>query len=452
MNRRTFVHRALAAGALAAPGFHLRAADKAGRKYRTALVGAGWWGGNVVGEAMASGQCEIVGICDVDQRQLDPTAEKITKLSGDQPRKHRDYRELLAQEKPEIVIVSTPDHWHALCTIAAVKAGAHVYVDKPTAHTIGESQAMVKAVRANNRVVQVGTHRRTSPHMIHARDFIRSGKAGTIGMIRCHFNAGGSGPETPLPTQPVPPELDWDLWCGPAPLRPFNGGDPRRPDLGAGTRGIHPRGHRQYLDYANGSLGDIGVHWFDQVLWITGEKSPRRVHSTGGRPIRGQPVLTPNEQTSDAPDHQVVHYAFEQFTMTWESRLFGGNDSEKGDVAAANFYGTKGTLHLGFRGGWTFYPTDGSAPQHEDAKLNDPDGQNIRELWADFLDAIKTGRRPICDIEEGHRSTNCSLLGMLSHKLGRSIEWDGVKEVVVGDAAANKLLRREYRQGWEYPG
>jgi predicted dehydrogenase len=451
MNRRTFLQSTFAAGALSSLPFHIRAADKAGRKYRTALIGAGWWGGNIVGEAMASGQCEIVGVCDVDQRALDPGVEKITKLSGDQPRKFRDYRELLAKEKPEIVIVATPDHWHALPTIAAVKAGAHVYVEKPTAHTIGESQAMVKAARAANRVVQVGTHRRTSPHLIKAREFIRAGHVGTIGMIRCHLNNSGTGPEKPLPTVAVPKELDWDLWCGPAPLRPFNGGNPQQPDQGAGMRGIHPRGHRQYLDYANGSISDIGVHWFDQVLWIMEEKAPKRVFSTGGRPVKGPAVLTPQEQTSDAPDHQVAHYVFDRFTMTWESRLFGGNHSEKGDVAGTYFYGTKGTFHLGYRGGSTFFPVDDGNPVHEDAKVNQPDGQNIRELWADFLDAIKTGRRPVSDIEEGHRATNCSLLGMISYKLGRSIEWDGAKERIVGDDAANKLLRREYRKGWEYP-
>ena len=449
MNRRSFLQSTLAAGTLAS--LHIRAADKAGRKHRTALIGAGWWGGNIVGEAMASGQCEIVGVCDVDQRALDPSVEKITKLSGDQPRKYRDYRELLAKEKPEIVIVATPDHWHALPTIAAVKAGAHVYVEKPTAHTIGESQAMLKAARSNNRVVQVGTHRRTSPHLIKARELIRSGKAGTVGMIRCHLNSGGTGPETPLPTQAVPRELDWEMWCGPAPLRPYNGGDPRYPEQGSGTRGIHPRGFRQYLDYANGHIGDIGVHWFDQVLWITGEKYPKRVFSTGGRPVKGAAIMTPQEQTSDAPDHQVAQFAFEQFTMTWESRQFGNNHSEKGDVAGAYFYGTKGTFHLGYRGGSTFYPTDGGTPEHEDAKVNQPDGQNIRELWTDFLDAIKTGRRPISDIEEGHRATNCSLLGMISYKLGRSLEWDGAKERIVGDEAANKLLRRAYRKGWDYP-
>src|SRR6185436_119174 len=138
MNRRSFLQGTLAAGAVAATPFHLRAADKSGRRLRTALIGCGWFGGNIVGEAMASGQCEIVGMCDVDQRQLDPATEKITKLSGDQPRQYRDFRELLAKEKPEIVIVATPDHWHALPTIAAVNAGAHVYVEKPIAHTIGE--------------------------------------------------------------------------------------------------------------------------------------------------------------------------------------------------------------------------------------------------------------------------------------------------------------------------
>lgn len=449
MNRRHFVQSSLAAGALA--GFHVRAADKAGRKYRTALVGAGWWGGNILHEAMASGQSDVVGICDVDQRQIDLTVERVTKLSGEKPRPYRDYRELLAKEKPEIVIVATPDHWHALPTIAAVKAGAHVYVEKPTAHTIGESQAMLKAARANNRVVQVGTHRRASPHLSHARDFIRNGGVGTVGMIRCHLNLTGTGPEQPLATQPVPAELDWDAWCGPAPLRPFNGGDPRQPDRGPGNRGIHPRGFRMYLDYANGHLGDIGVHWFDQVLWITGEKWPKRVFSTGGRPIKGAPVLTPNEQTGDAPDHQVVQFAFEQFTLTWESRQFSGNMSERGDVTGAYFYGTKGTYHLGYRGGAWFYPLDGSAPRHEKPTLNQPDGQNIKELWADFLDAIKTGRRPLCDIEDGHRSTNCSLLGMISYRLGRSVEWDGAKEQIVNDPAANKLLRRAYRKGWEYP-
>src|SRR5436190_1972545 len=176
-----------------------------------------------------------------------------------------------AEAKPEITIVATPDHWHPLVMSAAVKAGSHVYVEKPISHTVVEGRAMVNAARAAGKVVQVGTHRRISPHNISGREFIRAGKVGEIGMVRCFVHYGG-GAEKPLPTVEVPKELDWDTWCGPAPPRPFNGGDPRTPNQGAGNRGIHPRGFRNYLDSANGTTGYWGIHWFDQVLWVTGEK------------------------------------------------------------------------------------------------------------------------------------------------------------------------------------
>ena len=451
MNRRTFLRTTAAASALSTFNFHiLGAEDKAGKKYRTALVGCGWWGNNILLSAMASGACEIVALCDVDDRQIEPTLASVKAGTGDSPKTYKDYRELLAKEKPEIVINGTPDHWHALITIAAVKAGAHVYVEKPISHTIMEGRAMVNAAKAAGRVVQVGTHRRVSPHNVSGREFIRSGKAGEIGMVRCFVHYGG-GKDKPLPTVEVPKELDWDMWCGPAPLRPYNGGDPR--DKSQAWRGaIHPRGFRSYLDYANGTLGDWGIHWLDQVLWITGEKYPRKIFSTGGRPIKGPVVLTPNEQTSDSPDHQLATFEFEKFTVQWEHRQFAGNATDKGENVGCYFYGTKGIFHQGWQKGWTFYPVNDKEPViHEDARLHEPDSQNIKELWADFLNAIRTGAKPVSDIEEIHRSTNVALLGMLSLKLGRSIEWDGVKETIVGDEAANKLLRRDYRKGWEYP-
>ena len=294
MNRRSFLQTSAATAALASLPFSIRAQDKAGaKKFRVVLIGCGWWGNNILREALASGACELVGLCDVDARQFEPTMKNGAASAGTTPKLFKDYRECLAQMKPDIAIIGTPDHWHALPMIAAVKAGAHVYVEKPIGHTVMEGRAMVNAARATGRVVQVGTHRRISPHNVSGRDFIRSGKIGDIGMVRCFVNYGGSGPEKPLPTVEVPKELDWDMWCGPAPLRPFNGGDPRNPSLGAGNRGIHPRGFRNYLDYANGTLGDWGIHWLDQVLWVTGEKYPKRVFSTGGRPIAGPAVSTP---------------------------------------------------------------------------------------------------------------------------------------------------------------
>jgi predicted dehydrogenase len=181
----------------------------------------------------------------------------------------------------------------------------------------------------------------------------------------------------------------------------------------------------------------------DQILWWTEEKWPRKVYSTGGRHIK--------QDSTDAPDTQVATFEFESFTAVWEHRQYAGNNAEKTNIGCY-FYGTEGTFHMGWLDGWTFYPADKNKPiLHEDPKLGQPDDQNIRELWADFLEAIRTGRRPVCDIEIGHRSTNMSLLGMLSLKLGRSVHWDGDKEEVIGDAEANKLLSRPYRSPWRYP-
>ncbi|MCS6776670.1 MAG: Gfo/Idh/MocA family oxidoreductase [Chloroherpetonaceae bacterium] len=426
MDRRNFFRTATTAMAFPAiPAFGARQE----KKYRTALIGTGWWGMNILREAIQSGACTVIALCDVDANHLRRAAEEVNRLCRDTPVQYRDYRELLDREKPEIVIVATPDHWHALQTIAAVKAGAHVYVEKPIGHTINEGKAMVRAARETGRVVQVGTHRRVSPHNISGMEFLRSGKVGRIGMVRAFVHYPG-GPGRPTPDTDPPPGLDWDLWCGPAPLRPYN-------------PAIHPRGFRQFLDFANGQLGDWGIHWMDQILMWTEELYPKRVYSTGGRFIK--------QDSTDAPDTQTAVFEFESFVAVWEHRLYAGNEAEKASIGCY-FYGTNGTFHMGWLDGWTFYPSDKGQPVvHQEARLHEPDHQNIRELWADFLNAIRTGKRPVCDIEIGHRSTNMSLLGMLSMKLGRSIRWDGRRERVIDDPEANRLLERPYRKPWTYP-
>ena len=427
LTRRRFLKNSAAASAALAGPAVLGADNKS--KYRTALIGCGWWGGNILQTAMEAGDVKVVGLCDVDRRHLQQKKEQVKKGTGDEPRLYGDYRELLEKEKPEIVICATPDHWHPLITIAAVNAGAHVYVEKPISHTIKEGRAMVNAARANNRMVQVGTHRRVSPHNKWAIKFLKDGKAGQIGMVRIFVHSGGTSWSSPSDQNP-PPELDWDMWCGPGPMRPFN---PQ----------IHPKGFRQFLDYANGTLGDWGIHWTDHITWWSDEKYPKTVSSIGGRYLR--------DDKTTAPDTQSVQWEFEDFTAVWEHRHYAANNNEKARLGAY-FYGKKGVMHIGWLDGATFYPRAGNKdPIHKDHGLHKPDWQNIPELWADFVDAIETGRRPTCDIEIGHRSTNLSLLGMLSLKLGRSIEWDGEKEVCVGDPEANKLLRREYRDPWEYP-
>jgi predicted dehydrogenase len=440
ISRREFLGTTAGAGlSITAPA--VIAASKAEKRYKTALIGCGWWGTNIAREAVGSGACELVAMCDVDESQIATSWSELSKLTTDQPKRYRDFRELLEKEKPEIAIVATPDHWHPLIMIEAVRSGAHVYVEKPIGHTIQEGRAMVKAARDTGKIVQVGTHRRVSPHNVSGMKFLKEGKAGKIGMVRAFVHYGG-GFETPQANEEPPKGLDWNLWCGPAPLRPFN-------------RRIHPKGFRDFLEYANGTLGDWGIHWMDQILWWTDEKAPREICSTGGRPIAGPAVNDGQRQTSDAPDHQIALFEFESFSVSWEHRKFAGNTAEKThpeQAVGCYFYGTEGTFHMGWLDGWTFYPANPrKAPIHQAAELHEPDAQNIRELFANFLESIRTGQRSVCDIEIGHRSTSMSLLGMLSLKLGRSIRWDADKEIIPGDDEANRLLRREYRGPWEYP-
>lgn len=257
-------------------------------------------------------------------------------------------------------------------------------------------------------------------------------------MVRLFAHNAGTGPEKPTPNEPAPDSMDWNMWCGPAPLRSF-------------SKKLHPGGWRNTLDFANGTLGDWGVHWLDQVLWWSGEAGPKRVFCTGDRPVFGPAILNEKEQTSDAPDHQVATYEFEKFTCVWEHRKFGGNDSEKHKIGAY-FYGTKGVLHIGWRDGWTFYPTaKGGKIEHEDSQLQEPDGHNLTLLWADFMAAIDKRQTPTAGIELAHRASIMPLLGMISWRAGRSLNWDAAKELIIGDPEASKLLSRDYRAPWVYP-
>jgi len=435
-NRRHFLQTS-AAAALAFNAVPILGAEPPARPYRTALIGSGWWGKNILKEAMASGRVKVTALCDVDANTLEVAADRVNDLSGERPKTYKDFRELLEKARPEVVIIASPDHWHALHTIAALKAGAHVFVEKPTGHTVNESRAMLRAARQSDRIVQVGLHRRIGPHHVSGMNFLKSGAVGTVGMVRL-FAHGGGGAERPSLNSEPPEGLDWNFWCGPAPVRPFNSK-------------IHPGGWRQYLDYGNGQLGDWGVHWLDQVLWWSEEKYPRRIYSTAGRPVSGAAVLNDKEQTSDAPDHQVAVYEFEKFTCVWEHRRFAENNAEKHRIGSY-YYGSKGTLHIGWRDGWTFYPTNAKDKViHEAAQLQEPDGHNLKLLWDDFLAAIDGNRKAVANIEVAHRASVLPLLGMISWRVGRSINWDGATEQITGDAEAGNLLSRPYRAPWVYP-
>ena len=422
---------ALGAAGIASPA--VLGAEK-NKTYRTALVGSGWWGMNILGAALDSKTVQPIALVDVDKRFLDPAVKKIGEKSSQTVKAYHDYREMLDKEKPDIVICATPDHWHPLITIAALKNGAHVYVEKPICHTIAEGNAMVKAARDTGKTVQVGTHRRASPHNISAMEFLKSGKLGKIGMVRAFVHYQG-GPGSKVADEPVPEGLDWDMYCGPADLVPYN-------------RLMHPRGFRSFSNFANGQLGDWGIHWMDQILWwaeSVGENAPKMVASSGGRYIK--------EDNTDTPDCQNVVFQFDKFSVEWEHRQFAGNATEHTNVGLY-FYGTNGILHLGWIDGWSYFKNgdaNGKPEIHVEPSLHEPDQQNIPELWMNFIESIETGKRPICDIELGNRSTQMSLLGMMSLKLGRSVQWDREKQTPIGDPEATALMKREYRKPWVYP-
>ena len=428
MQRRDFIIKSTVGG-IAASAFPNIILAKKQKVYSIALIGAGWWGMNILTTAIASGSCKVVALCDVDQKQLDDAVGKVKELTGTTPKLYKDYRELLEKEKPEIAIIATPDHWHALPAIKALETGCHVYLEKPIAHTIDEGKAIVAAQKKYGGVVQVGLHRHAAPHNIAGMEFLKSGKVGDIKMVKA-FVDYNYGQRRLRPDENPPKGLDWDMWCGPAPMHTYN-------------PGIHPKGFRNYLDYSNGMCADWGVHWMDQILWWSEEKHPNTVYSTGG--------VFDETSPANAPDWQTATFEFESFTAQWEHRRIGGSKSEKHNIGV-HFYGTMGTFHMGWLDGWTFYPSaKGALEVHMDHTLHLPDQQNIPELWTDFIHAIETGSKPAADIENSHYATNMSLLAIMSYKLGRSVDWDGEKQLVLGDEEATNLMRRAYRKPWEYP-
>ena len=428
MNRKTF----LKTSALASAGILSRPFITYGKvsKYRVALIGCGWWGTNILREAVASGEAEVVALCDADENQIISCEKELNTWCPDKPKKYKDFRDCIKNAKPDIVINATPDHWHALIAIEAMNNGAHVFLEKPISHTLKEGTAIQKAARDNKRICIVDFHRRYAPHNVSGMEFLKSGKVGRIQEVRAFVNySQGNRPQAPSKSKPA--GLDWDLYCGPAALIDYHSG-------------IHPRSWRRQTEFANGTLGDWGPHWFDQILWWTEEKAPKKVFS----------VSTSKERNNiqNVPENQLVTYEFEDFVCFWEHSINNKRPVQMGENVGAYFHGTEGTFHMGWKQGWTFYPHGKNAkPIHEDAKLDAPDGQNIKLVWADLLKSIKSSDLPHADIEHGRQATNMCMLGMVSDKLGRSIAWDHEKDLVIVDDEANKLLTRDYRGEWVYP-
>jgi predicted dehydrogenase len=455
MNRREFLHTGAAAGlALAAPltpnpsplrgeGLGVRAfADM--KPPRVGLIGCGWYGKADLLRLIQIAPVEVVSLCDVDKNMLAEAAEIVAsrQKSKKKPRTYTDYRDMLKEKDLDIVEVATPDHWHALPMIAAVEAGADVYVQKPISVDVVEGQAMVAAARKHKRVVQVGTQRRSTPHLIEARnDIIKAGKLGKVGHVEIYCYYHMRAKENPPDAKP-PDNLDYEMWTGPAPLRPYN-------SL------VHPKRWRSFMEYGNGIVGDMCIHMLDMVRWMLDLGWPKSVASSGG--------ILMEKSKANISDTQTATFDFGDLTVVWQHRTWGASPDPKYPWGAT-LYGEKGTLKAGVFS-YDFTPDGKGEAVHRDY-VNElekyPEDKTEKDLekhvapairghMADFLQAIEKRSKPVADIEQGHISTASCILANLSMQLGRSIEWDAEKQETPNDAVAYKRLRRPYRKPWVHP-
>lgn len=444
MNRREFLKLGSAGLALASlqNSFPAELADA---KKRVGLIGTGWYGKADLLRLIQVAPVEVVSLCDVDRQMLAEAADLVSQrqLSRKKPRTYHDYREMLKEKDLDLVLIATPDHWHALPMIAACESGADIYVQKPISIDIDEGKAMVAAARKHKRVVQVGTQRRSTPHLIEARDrIIREGKLGNVAYaeIYCYYHMRAS--ENPPDTAP-PDSLDWEMWTGPAPMRPYN-------------KIAHPRGWRAFTEYGNGIVGDMCIHMLDMVRWMLDLGWPTRVESTGG-------ILVDKKSKANISDTQTAAFDFGNLKIVWTHRTWGEAPDPKYPWGAT-LYGDKGTLKASVMS-YDFTPLNGGQPIHKDVKFEleeYPEDKTEKDLerhvapairghMKDLLANIQSRGRPVADIEQGHISTASCILANLSMKLGRSLQWDPQKQMIVGDAEANKLLRRPYRHPWVHP-
>lgn len=445
MHRRDFIAANLG-GAVSMAAIHSRAfAAAAETRPRVALIGAGWYGKTDLFHLLQVAPVEVVGIADVDRRMRDEAARLVAarQESKQPPPTFGKHQEMLAQLEPEIVLVGSPDHWHCLHAIDAMRAGADVYVQKPISCDVVEGQAMVAAAKKYQRTVQVGLQRRSTPHLIDARErFIDGGAMGRIGYVDVHSYYGSPGP---FPPDADPPEfLDWETYVGPAPWRNYN-------------PGIHPKRWRAFREFGNGQTGDLCVHFFDLVRYFLKLGWPTTISATGGS------IMGPQDPRINTHDTQTAIFDYPDVQVVWTQRNWGPNPDPQYPWGAT-LYGEKGTLKLSVRS-YDFIPRGGGEVVHEefiDQRDDYPEDLEHKqtELFAapatrrhmlNFLAARRDRTKPTADIAEGHISSACCILANLSMDLDRSLKWDDAQGRVAGDDEANALLARPYRGDWQRP-
>ena len=427
ISRRTFVARGAGAALLAGSAASFGRVRGANERIRAGFIGVGNRGGQLLDAALPNQDLQIVALCDVYEPYL---KRQSAKVEGDVVQ-YRDFRPMLERSDIDAIFIATPDHWHAIQTVGACDAGKDVYVEKPLSITIREGRTMVEAARRGNRIVQVGTQRRSSELYAQAVGCVQAGTIGKVTVARTYrlsnmFPAGiGVAPDAA-----PPPDLDWDLWLGPRPARPFNAN-------------IAPYKFRWWELYSS-QVANWGVHYFDAIRWILGEEAPATLSAHGGR------FAVPDART--IPDTLEVTYEFASGCLL----VFGqyeasGNPALKsGEI---ELRGTLGTLYAE-SDKYEIVPERGGQFQDRAPRLeprvvaggeSDPTPRHIRN----FLECVKSRALPNADVEVGHRSTTFALLANIALATRARLDWDPAAERVTNHPAANELLHYEYRAPWK---
>jgi predicted dehydrogenase len=444
ISRRVFLENSTKASAAAAVLAGLGAATDAlassrgqtppSDKVRIALIGSGGQGKSDLNAFLRLAEVECPVVADVDEKHLADGLKLVADARGKAPEGVKDFRRILDRKDVDAVIVATPDHWHPLATIFACQAGKDVYVEKPLARSVEEGRAMITAARRYNRVVQVGQQQRSSRHFQAAVAFVKSGKLGRIRMVRAWAYLDWKG-DIGRPADESPPaELDYDLWLGPAPQRPYN------------RMRVH-HNFRWCWDYSGGLQTDWGAHMIDVVLWAMAE-DPIRAAAVGGK------YGFPND-IRETPDTQQSVIEYPGFPLLWEHMIgcgVGPWEREHG----VEFHGENGILVVD-RGGWEVHSETDQFKQSERVYRMGPvlrqgGGQDFHfEHVRNFVDCVRTRKTPAGDVEIGHRAILPAHLANIAVRLRRAVHWDAKNERVIGDPEAQALVGREYRKPWVLP-
>ncbi len=414
-NRRHFL------GASAAGGLALtsRADDQPNQKLLVGIMGTGGRGTGLAAAFQQQAGVEVAYVCDVDQGRAERAAATVQKISNRLPRVVGDFRRILDDKAVDILVVATCNHWHAPAAILACAAGKHVYVEKPCSHNPREGELLVQAARKNKRQVQMGNQRRSWPKVIEAIEEVKKGAIGRAYFAQAWYV--NNRPSIGRGKEASPPKgLDYDMWQGPAPRRPFH-------------TNYLPYNWHWFWHWGNGELGNNGIHFIDLCRWGLDVGLPVRVTSAGGR-YRFQ-------DDQETPDTQVVSYEFEgRKAISFEA--LSCSHLPAGKIADAVFHGETGTLSVN-GGGYVIHDLAGK----ELRRATGPAGDTVH--LANFLSGIRDGARLHSEIEEAARSTLLCHLGNIAHRTGRTAQCDPKTGQIQNDKAAMAFWTRQYEKGWE---